>query len=107
MAKILRHYVREEKRLTLAEAVHKMTAQTAEQLGIAGRGLLKPGYKADLVLFDPATITDHAVVGNSAALATGVSHVMVNGAVVYAQGKPVPVSLGGTWPGRFLKRGTP
>lgn len=102
MAKILRYYVREQHRLTLAEAVHKMTGQTAEQLGIAGRGLIKPGFKADLVLFDPDTITDLAVVGNSAALATGVSQVWVNGAAVYAAGQPT-----GTWPGRFLKRGEP
>lgn len=100
MAKILRKYVREDHRLTLAEAVHKMTGQTAEQLGIAGRGLIKPGYKADLVLFNPATITDHAKVGDSAALATGVSRVWVNGAAVYADGQPT-----GTWPGTFLKRG--
>jgi len=102
IAKVLRQYVREEHRLTLAEAVRKMTGQTAEQLGIAGRGLIKAGYKADLVLFDPATIADHAVVGNSAALATGVSRVMVNGKLVYADGKPT-----GAWPGTFLKRGQP
>lgn len=102
MAKILRYYVREQHVLTLPEAIHKMTGQTAAQLGLAGHGLIKPGYKADLVLFDPATITDHAKVGDSAALATGVSRVFVSGALVYADGKPT-----GTWPGRFLKRGQP
>lgn len=102
MAKILRFYVREQHRLTLAEAIHKMTGQTAEQLGLAGRGLIRPGYKADLVLFDPEAITDHAVVGNSAAPATGVSRVMVSGQTVYAGGKPT-----GVWPGRFLKRDEP
>ncbi|WP_421852824.1 N-acyl-D-amino-acid deacylase family protein [Novosphingobium sp.] len=102
MAKILRYYVREQHLLTLPEAIHKMTGQTAEQLGIAGRGVIRAGYKADLVLFDPATITDHAKVGDSAALATGVSRVILNGQTVYADGKPT-----GTWPGRFLKRGQP
>jgi len=102
MAKILRYYVRGKHLLTLAAAFHKMTGQTAEQLGLAGHGLIRAGYKADLVLFDPATITDHAVVGNSAALATGVLRVIVNGQTVYADGKPT-----GTWPGRFLKRGEP
>ncbi|MEI6643900.1 MAG: amidohydrolase family protein [Novosphingobium sp.] len=102
MAKILRYFVREQHVLTLPEAIHKMTGQTAAQLGIAGRGVIKTGYKADLVLFDPATIADHAVVGDSAALATGVSRVWVNGAAVYTGGKPT-----GTWPGRFLKRGQP
>jgi N-acyl-D-amino-acid deacylase len=102
MAKILRYYVREQHLLTLPEAIRKMTGQTAAQLGIAGRGEIKPGYKADLVLFDPATIADHAKVGDSAALATGVARVWVNGAAVYTDGKPT-----GTWPGRFLKRGEP
>ncbi len=102
MAKILRQYVREQHVLTLPEAIHKMTGQTAEQLGLAGRGVIRAGYKADLVLFDPATITDHAKVGDSAALATGVSRVIVNGKLVYADGKPT-----GTWPGQFLKRGQP
>jgi N-acyl-D-amino-acid deacylase len=102
MAKILRYYVREQHVLTLPEAIHKMTGQTAAQLGLAGRGVIKPGYKADLVLFDPATIADHAKVGDSAALATGVSQVWVGGAAVYADGKPT-----GTWPGKFLKRGEP
>jgi N-acyl-D-amino-acid deacylase len=101
-AKILRTYVREQHRLTLAEAVHKMTAQAAEQLGLAGRGLVKAGYKADLVLFDPQAITDHAVVGNASALASGVSRVLVGGQTVYADGKPT-----GNWPGRFLKRSEP
>jgi N-acyl-D-amino-acid deacylase len=100
MAKILRLYVREQKRLTLAQAVHKMTGQTAEQLGIAGRGLLKPGYKADLVLFDPDRITDRATVENPAALAEGVSLVIVNGTVVARDGKAT-----GANPGQFLHRG--
>jgi N-acyl-D-amino-acid deacylase len=99
-AKILRLYVREQKLLTLAQAVHKMTGQTAEQLGIAGRGLVKPGYKADLVLFDPERVTDRATVENPAALAEGVALVMVNGAVVARDGKPTGAS-----PGRFLQRG--
>ena len=100
MAKILRLYVREQKRLTLAQAVHKMTGQTAEQLGIAGRGLLKPGYKADLVLFDPERVMDKATVENPAALAEGVALVIVNGAVVARDGKPTGAS-----PGQFLQRG--
>ncbi|MFM9935878.1 MAG: N-acyl-D-amino-acid deacylase family protein [Novosphingobium sp.] len=101
-AKILRLYVREQHRLSLPEAIRKMSGQTAEQLGLAGRGFVRPGYKADLVLFDPETITDHAVVGDPSALATGVSRVFVGGQLVYADGKPT-----GTWPGRFLKRGEP
>ena len=100
-AKVLRLYVREQHRLTLPEAIHKMTALSAEHIGLEGRGLIKPGYKADLVLFNPDTIADHATVENPGALATGVSDVMVNGVMVYREGKPT-----GSYPGQFLKRGS-
>ncbi|GAO53331.1 MULTISPECIES: amidohydrolase family protein [unclassified Novosphingobium] len=99
-AKVLRLYVREQHRLTLPEAIHKMTALSAEHIGLEGRGLIKPGYKADLVLFNPDTIADHATVENPGALATGVSDVMVNGVMVYREGKAT-----GSYPGQFLKRG--
>ncbi len=99
-AKVLRTYVREEHRLTLAEAVRKMSAQAAANVGIAGRGMIRAGYKADLVLFDPDRIADHATVENPAALAEGVETVLVNGQVVWNHGKPT-----GTYAGRFLKRG--
>lgn len=100
MARILRHYVREEHRLTLAAAVHKMTAQTAAQLGLAGRGLIRPGYRADMVLFDPAKVADRSTVTAPAALAEGVSAVWVAGVAVLRDGQPT-----GATPGRFLRRG--
>lgn len=99
-AKVLRRYVRDQKRLTMAQAVRKMTAQTAEQLGIAGRGTIRKGYKADLVLFDPNRITDNATVEAPGALAEGVSMVMVNGVVVAEKGKAT-----GANPGRIIRRG--
>lgn len=99
-ARVLRLYVREQHRLTLAEAVHKMTAQTAEQLGLSGRGRIAPGQAADLVLFDPARITDKATVSDPAALAEGVADVWVAGVPVLHDGQPT-----GATPGRFLKRG--
>ncbi|MES2175884.1 MAG: amidohydrolase family protein [Pseudomonadota bacterium] len=99
-AKILRLYVREQKRLTLAEAIHKMTGQTAGQLGIAGRGLIRPGFKADLILFDPDKIADNATVETPGARAEGVSMVIVNGVVVAEDGKAT-----GAYPGQFLRRG--
>jgi N-acyl-D-amino-acid deacylase len=103
-AKMLRRDVREQKRLTLAEAVHKMTAQTAEQLGIAGRGLIRPGFKADLVLFDPERITDKATVEAPGALADGVSMVIVNGVVVAGKGAEKGRATE-VYPGQFLRRG--
>lgn len=99
-AKVLRLYVREQKRLTMAQAIRKMTALTAEQLGIAGRGLIRAGYKADLVLFDPDRITDRATVETPGALAEGVEMVMVNGMIVAGKGKAT-----GSFPGKFLRRG--
>jgi N-acyl-D-amino-acid deacylase len=98
-AKVLRLYVREEKRLTLAEAVRKMTSLAADSVGIKDRGVVRAGAYADLVLFDPDTITDNATNANPEALATGVSRVWVNGAPVYEDGQPTHV-----FAGRFLKR---
>jgi N-acyl-D-amino-acid deacylase len=99
-AKVLRATVREQHRLSLEAAVRKMSALSAQHVGLQGRGLIKPGYAADLVLFDPARITDHASIQTPRAIATGVSSVWVNGALVYDHGRPTEV-----YAGRFLKRG--
>lgn len=98
-AKVLRLYVREQHRLTLEAAVHKMTAQTADQLGLSRRGLIRAGYPADLVLFDPDRITDRSTTEHPEAVAEGVRDVWVNGARVYAQGRATQ-----TYSGRFLRR---
>ena len=98
--RMVRLYVREQGRLSLAEAVHKMTALSAETIGLQGRGLIRPGYKADLVLFDADRFADKASVEDPTALGVGVSAVIVDGKVVYSDGKPT-----GVYPGRFLKRG--
>jgi N-acyl-D-amino-acid deacylase len=78
-ARVLARYVREEKVLTLAEAVHKLSALPAATLSIGDRGLLKAGDFADVVLFDPATIQDHATYERPQQLSTGVEDVWVNG----------------------------
>ena len=64
-------------------AIHKMTGQAAEHTGIRNRGLLVPGYFADMVLIDPATLKDNASIEQSKALSDGISMVWVNGVLVY------------------------
>ena len=96
--RVLARYVREEGLVTLEDAVRKMTSAVADRLGITDRGLLRQGMKADVVLFDPATITDHATFDDPHQLATGVSHVWVNGEPVVKDGTHT-----GALPGRFVK----
>ena len=78
-AVVLRKYVREEKLLTLEEAVRKMTSAPAQFLGLTDRGIIQEGLKADIAVFDPAAVADHATYPDSRQLATGVEHVLVNG----------------------------
>jgi N-acyl-D-amino-acid deacylase len=98
-ARILRVYVREKKVLGLGEAIRKMSGLSAQHMGFPDRGEIRPGAFADLVLFDPATIADHATPQDPQALATGVAKVWVNGTLVYEGGKAT-----GARPGRVLRR---
>jgi N-acyl-D-aspartate/D-glutamate deacylase len=84
--RILGHYVRDEKLLTLEDAVRKMTSQAAIRVGIADRGLIRPGMFADLVLFDPATVQDKATFEDPNHYSVGIRHVFVNGRAVVADG---------------------
>ena len=97
--RILREYVRERGLLTLEQAVHKMSGAAADHMGFVDRGHIRPGQYADLVLFDPATIQDHATIENPGALATGVDRVWVAGTAVFADGKPT-----GNFPGKVVRR---
>jgi N-acyl-D-amino-acid deacylase len=97
-ARVLGKYAREEKALTLPEAVRRLAALPAHNLGLHERGLLKAGYHADVVVFDPATIGDHATYDNPRQYATGVSEVVVNGVVSLAGGEPT-----GALGGRFVR----
>lgn len=81
--KVLGKYVKEKKIMSWENAINKMTALTAEHTGIKNRGLIAPGYFADLVLIDPATVKDNAGIQNSKALSDGIEKVWVNGVLVY------------------------
>jgi len=85
-ARVLRVYQRENKVFTLEQAVHKMTGAPAKKLKLKERGLIQDGYYADLVLFDPETITDVATFAEPHQYSTGVHSVYVNGQKAYDQG---------------------
>ncbi len=96
-ARLLGKYVREEKVISLQEAVRRLTGLPAANLGLDRRGLIKQGYFADLVVFDPKTIADRATYDNPHQYATGVRDVLVNGVRVIENGEHT-----GAKPGRAL-----
>jgi N-acyl-D-amino-acid deacylase len=85
--RVLGRYVREQHVVSLAEAIRKMTSLAAANVGIRDRGRIAPGMKADLVLFDPASVIDRATPADPHALSTGVAKVWVNGVLAYQDGK--------------------
>jgi N-acyl-D-amino-acid deacylase len=97
-ARLLGRYVREEKLIPLAEAVRKLAALPAENLRIDRRGRLQEGYYADVVVFDPETIQDHATFADPHQYATGMVHVFVNGEQVLKDGEHT-----GATPGRVVR----
>ena len=104
-ARVLGKYSRDEKLLTLEEAIRKLAALPAANLKIDRRGLLREQFFADVVVFDPATIQDHATFAEPHQYATGMEHVFVNGVQVLADGEhtgatPGRVVRGPGWTGR-------
>ena len=97
--RVLGRYVREQQVLSLEEAVRKMTSLSAANVGIAERGVIKPGYFADLVLFDPGVVIDRSTTAVATAPSEGIHTVVVNGRVVFRNGKPTE-----TYTGRVLRR---
>ncbi|MDX2429097.1 MAG: D-aminoacylase [Xanthomonadales bacterium] len=97
-ARLLGKFVREEKVITLEEAIHRMTGLPAANLKLDMRGLLSPGYYADIVVFDPETVADLATFEKPHQLASGMQHVFVNGGQVLRDGEHT-----GATPGRFVK----
>ncbi|MDQ3242952.1 MAG: D-aminoacylase [Gemmatimonadota bacterium] len=98
VARLLGRYVREERIIPLAEAVRRLTSLPAGNLKIARRGTLRPGYFADVVVFDPSRVADHATFDRPHRYATGVAHVFVNGSQVVRNGAHT-----GTTPGRVVR----
>lgn len=99
-ARLLAKYVRDEKRLSLGEAVRKLSALPAHNLGLHERGELKVGNYADVVVFDPAKIQDHATFEKPHQFSTGVSEVVVNGQLALANGEPTAARPGKAVRGR-------
>jgi N-acyl-D-amino-acid deacylase len=98
VARLLGKYVRDEHAATLQDAVRRLTSLPATNLSLRQRGWLKPGYYADVVVFDPARVQDHATFEKPKQLATGVDDVFVNGVQVLKGGKHT-----GAKPGRFVR----
>jgi len=97
-ARVLGRYVRDEKLTTLEDAIRRLTSHPASVLGLRERGSLKEGYFADIVVFDPAKIQDHATFAEPHQYSTGVSQVVVNGQLALENGEPTAAR-----PGRFVR----
>ncbi len=97
--KLLRTYVYNKHVLTLPQAVRRSSSMTAQFLGFSERGTIKPGYFADVIVFDPATVSDRSTYENPTLLATGMKYVFVNGVVAVDNGR-----YSGATAGRVLKR---
>jgi N-acyl-D-aspartate/D-glutamate deacylase len=97
---VLAEFVRAEKHLRLPEAIRKMTSFPAQRMGIPDRGLLRDGFKADIVVFNPKTVKTHATREDPKHFPVGIDYVIVNGVVVIDEGENT-----GALPGRALRRG--
>ena len=97
---VLAEFVRAEKHLRLPEAIRKMTSFPAQRLGLPDRGVLRDGFRPDIVIFDPATVKTHATKDDPKHYPVGINYVIVNGQVVIENG-----SNTGALPGRALRRG--
>jgi N-acyl-D-amino-acid deacylase len=96
-ARVLGRYVRELKAITLEDAVRRMSAFPAQRIGLADRGVLREGMKADIAIFDPATVRDLATFERPHQYGEGVSQVIVNGQVAFDSGRMTEAR-----PGRIL-----
>jgi N-acyl-D-amino-acid deacylase len=107
VAHLLAKYVREEKLIRLEEAIRRLTSLPAENLGLQKRGRLQPGYSADLVVFDPDRVQDHATYDRPHQFSTGVTDVFVNGVQVLRHGEHTGAKPGQVIRGPGWKKGQP
>ena len=98
---VIAKFCRDDRRMTLADAIRKMTSFPAQRLGLEGRGVLRDGMKADIVVFDYENLSAPATRDNPKRLCTGIDYVIVNGEVVVDHGQHT-----GALPGRAVKRGS-
>ena len=98
--RVLAKYVRDEKVIKLEEAIRKLSAFPAQNLSLKDRGMLRPGYFADVVIFDPATVQDHATYERPHQLATGVDDVWINGVRALRDGEATGAASGRVVHGR-------
>jgi N-acyl-D-aspartate/D-glutamate deacylase len=98
--RVLGRYVRDEHWMTLPDAIRRMTSLPASRLGLKDRGIIRVGMKADLVLFDPATVRDMSTFEQPRLRAQGIQAAFVNGVPVLG-----PAGAGGPLPGRVLMMG--
>ena len=97
--RVLGNYVKKEKALTMSQAIYKMTGLSAQQIGIKKRGLIKTGYYADLIIFNPETVSDEATIAEPHKLSDGIETVWVNGTIVFENKKTTEL-----YPGKIIKR---
>jgi N-acyl-D-aspartate/D-glutamate deacylase len=94
--KVLGEFVREKRVVTLENAIHKMSGLPAQTLGLRDRGLIKQSMAADLVVFDPETVIDHATCANPTLISEGIIHTIVNGRLAWQDGAATGVQAGRT-----------
>ncbi len=99
--RLLGHYVRRKRLMSLEDAVYKLSGFPAARYKLSSRGAVRKGYFADLVIFDPETVHDNATFDDPHQLSTGVEDVIVNGAPILREGNPISGAL----PGRYLRYG--
>ncbi len=104
MPRFLGHYVRDQKLMRLEEGIRKITSLPAEREHLKDRGLLKPGFYADITIFNPATINDTATYAMPAQLSSGVEYVLVNGQLEYEHGRLTGVKAGRVLRGQGWKK---
>jgi len=100
--KVLGEYVREKQQLSLENAIYKMSGLPAKTIGMSDRGVIRPGMLADITVFDPETVIDHATYDNPTLLSDGIIHTLVNGQIAWSNGATTNIQSG-----RILRRSPP